>query len=78
MRKEAIQGYESSPKNLSKERHKSPAEGQQGRWTDKLLNFDHDPQKWLQEYHSRSISETANSKYKRDFPVPLRRKINAR
>ncbi len=47
-------------------------------WTDMLLCFITDPQKWLEEYHSRSISETANSTYKRDFPVPLRRKINLR
>ncbi len=47
-------------------------------WTDMLLGFITDPQKWLEEYHSRSISETANSTYKRDFPVPLRRKINVR
>lgn len=47
-------------------------------WTGMLLSFINDPQKWLEEYHSRSISETANSTYKRDFPVPLRRKINVR
>jgi transposase len=47
-------------------------------WTDMLLSFINDPQKWFEEYHSRSISETANSTYKRDFPVPLRRKINVR
>lgn len=47
-------------------------------WTDMLLSFITDPQKWLEEYHSRSISETANSTYKRDFPVPLRRRINVR
>ncbi len=45
-------------------------------WTDMLLGFIADPQKWLEEYHSRSISETANSTYKRDFPVPFRRIIN--
>ena len=47
-------------------------------WTDMLLSFINDPQKWLEEYHSRSISETANSTYKRDFPVPLRRIMNVR
>ncbi len=47
-------------------------------WTGMLLSFINDPQKWLEEYHSRSISETANSTYKRDFPVPLRRRINVR
>jgi transposase len=47
-------------------------------WTDMLLSFINDPQKWLEEYHSRSISETANSTYKRDFPIPFRRRINVR
>jgi hypothetical protein len=50
-------------------------------WTDMLLSFitdPQDPQKWLEEHHSCSISETANSTYKWDFPVPLRRKINVR
>jgi transposase len=47
-------------------------------WTDMLLQFIDNPQKWLEEYHPRSISETANSTYKRDFPIPLRRKIDVR
>ncbi len=44
-------------------------------WTDMLLSFINDPEEWLEEYHSRSISETANSTYKRDFPLPLRRRM---
>ncbi len=47
-------------------------------WTEMLLGFINDPQKWLEEYHPRSISETVNSTHKRDFPIPLRRKINVR
>ena len=44
-------------------------------WTEMLLDFMEDPQEWLREYHLRSISETAFSTYKRDFPTPLRRRI---
>ena len=44
-------------------------------WTEMLLDFMEDPQKWLREYHLRSISETVFSTCKRDFPTPLRRRI---
>ena len=44
-------------------------------WTEMLLDFIEDPQQWLREYHLRSISETVLSTYKRDFSVPLRRRI---
>ena len=47
-------------------------------WTDMLLKFLNDPQKWLEEYHQRSKSETINSVLKRDFPKPLMRKIKIR
>jgi len=47
-------------------------------WAKMLLSFIDDPQKWLSEYHSRSISETAFSVFKRDFPIPLRRRIKQR
>ena len=47
-------------------------------WTEMLLTLINDPQKWLEEYHCRSISETVNSTFKRDFPAPLRKKINVR
>ena len=47
-------------------------------WTAMLLSFITDPQKWLEEYHSRSISDTANSTYNTVFPVALRRKKTVR
>lgn len=47
-------------------------------WTEMLLAFIDDPQAWLREYHRRSISETANSTLKRDYPNPLRKRIKLR
>jgi transposase len=44
-------------------------------WAEMLLDFIKDPQRWLREYHLRSISETVFSTYKRNFPVPLRKRI---
>lgn len=40
-------------------------------WTSMLLAFIVDPQKWLEEYHIRSISESGNSVLKRRFPRNL-------
>ncbi len=47
-------------------------------WTKMLLTLINDPQTWLEEYHCRSICETVNSTFKRDFPAPLRKKLNDR
>jgi len=44
-------------------------------WAEMLLDFIEDPQRWLRDYHLRSISETVFSTYKRDFPTPLRKRI---
>ena len=44
-------------------------------WTEMLLDFIEDPQQWLHDYHLRSISETVFSTHKRDFPIPLRKRI---
>lgn len=44
-------------------------------WTEMLLEFIEDPQEWLRDYHAHSISETVNSTLKRDFPIPLRKRI---
>ena len=44
-------------------------------WKQMLLEFVNDTQKWLEEYHSRSIVETVNSTMKRLFPNPLRKKV---
>ncbi|MBU4341197.1 MAG: hypothetical protein KJ928_01205, partial [Candidatus Altiarchaeota archaeon] len=37
-----------------------------------------EPQEWLRDYHTRSISESVFSAFKRDFPIPLRRRIKQR
>ena len=47
-------------------------------WKEMLSDFIGDPQKWLRDYHLRSISETSFSVFKRDFPVPLRKRIKIR
>ncbi|CAD7767060.1 MAG: hypothetical protein DNFNHJIP_00466 [Candidatus Argoarchaeum ethanivorans] len=47
-------------------------------WYDMLLSLWKDPQKWLEEYHMRSISETVNSMVKCRFGNHLRKKLDAR
>ncbi|MFQ5884547.1 MAG: hypothetical protein ACE5IO_05540, partial [Thermoplasmata archaeon] len=47
-------------------------------WVHMLFSFIKDPQKWLREYHSRSIAEMGYSTLKRDFPLPLRRRLRGR
>ncbi len=47
-------------------------------WHDMLLSLWNDPQRWLEEYHMRSISETVNSMVKCRFGGPLRKKLDAR
>lgn len=46
----------------------------------KKMHYDliKNPQKWLHEYHKRSLSETVNSTYLRMFPKPLARRIRSR
>lgn len=47
-------------------------------WTQMMLAFITDPQKWLEEYHGRSISESGNSVIKRRFPRNLLKKDDTR
>ena len=47
-------------------------------WRRMLLDLLHDPQKWLSEYHVRSNAETAFSTLKRDYPIPVRKKLPER
>ena len=47
-------------------------------WTQMLLAFITDPQKWLEEYHPRSISESGNSVIKRRFPRNLLKRDSTR
>lgn len=44
-------------------------------WNNMTHGFVQDPQRWLEEYHMRSISETSNSMDKTEFPERIRRKI---
>ena len=44
-------------------------------WNNMTHEFVADPQRWLQEYHMRSISETSNSMDKAEFPEKIRRRI---
>lgn len=47
-------------------------------WAEMLLDFIDDPQEWLRSYHPRSISESANSAFKRGSPIPLRKRKTLR
>ena len=47
-------------------------------WKQMLIDLITDPQKWLRDYHDRSISETGNSMLKRREPTKIRKKISER
>ena len=53
------------------------AKGSQA-WRRMLTEFVNDTQKWLEEYHPRSIMETINSTLKRTQPTPIRRRLVTR
>jgi transposase len=44
-------------------------------WNNMTHAFVEDPQRWLEAYHDRSISETANSMDKNAFPERIRRRL---
>lgn len=44
-------------------------------WRDMLIDFTQETQKWLRDYHTRSIAETVASTMKRVNPTPLRKKL---
>lgn len=44
-------------------------------WRDMLIEFTHETEKWLRDYHTRSIAETVSSTMKRVNPTPLRKKL---
>lgn len=46
-----------------------------GAWKKMLVEFVNDTQKWLEDYHKRSIVETINSTIKRVLPCPIRKKL---
>jgi transposase len=47
-------------------------------WAEMLLSFIEDPQRWLHEYHLRSVSESMFSAFKRSFTKPLMKRIRER
>ena len=44
-------------------------------WRDMLIDFTHETESWLRDYHTRSIAETVSSTMKRVNPTPLRKKL---
>jgi transposase len=44
-------------------------------WRDMLIDFTQQMQRWLRNYHRRSIAETVSSTMKRVNPTPLRKKL---
>jgi len=44
-------------------------------WRDMLIEFTHETERWLRDYHTRSIAETVSSTMKRVNPTPLRKKL---
>ncbi len=47
-------------------------------WVDMLWDLSENPQEWLRDYHSRSISETGFSMLTRANPGPLRKRLDPR
>lgn len=47
-------------------------------WYDMLFSLWNDPQRWLEQYHMRSISETVNSMVRCRFGATLRKKLDPR
>jgi hypothetical protein len=47
-------------------------------WYDMLFSLWNDPQRWLEHYHMRSISETVNSMVRCRFGAPLRKRLDPR
>jgi len=72
-----ITGVGAIPRIYPKEGITLNSKGSAG-WTEMLLDFIKDPQKWLREYHSRSIVESSFSAFKRGFSKPLRKRIKRR
>ena len=44
-------------------------------WRQMLREFTEDTQRWLRDYHTRSVMETVNSTMKRVAPTPLRKRL---
>ena len=47
-------------------------------WRDMLIEFTRETERWLRDYHTRSIAETVSSTIKRVNPTPLRKRLIVR
>jgi transposase len=47
-------------------------------WKGMLISLAENPQRWLEAYHDRSISESGNSMLKRREPTKIRKKLSQR
>lgn len=65
------------PRIFPKENVTLRAKGSQA-WRKMLTEFVDDTQRWLREYHPRSIMETINSTMKRTQPYPVRKRLFVR
>ena len=74
---DAIVSYGGTPRIYPKSNTVLNQKGSKA-WTQMLLAFINDPQKWLEEYHMRSISESGNSVIKRRFPRNLLKRDDTR
>lgn len=74
---DAITSYGGMPRIYPKSNISIKQRGSKA-WTRMLLAFIVNPQKWLEEYHVRSISESGNSVLKRRFPRPLLKRDETR
>lgn len=72
-----VESVGAKPRILPKTNTKLNAKGSFS-WKRMLLELLRNPQKWLEEYHNRSLSESANSSWKRRFRKPLNRIIEWR
>lgn len=73
----AITSYGGIPRIYPKSNTRLNQKGSKA-WTQMLLAFITDPQKWLSEYHMRSVSESCNSVIKRRFPRTLLKRDETR
>jgi transposase len=72
-----VAGYDATPYFLPKSNSIFLSLGVPS-WNNMTHAFIADPQRWLMEYHMRSMSETSNSMDKTEFPEKIRRKIPQR
>jgi len=72
-----LEGYEVTPFFMPKSNVTFRSKGVP-LWKSMLYSLVEDPQRWLECYHDRSISETGNSMLKRREPTKIRKKLSER